>query len=252
MVYLKETEEIAKIQKAGQILKQVAQQIRELAQPGVKLKYLDVVAKNLIEKAGGQPAFLNYLPYGASQPYPCSTCTSVNEVIVHGVPGSYKLTNGDILKLDFGVKYAGYNADAAWTVPVGQISAKAQKLIEITHEALYRGIKAAQPGKTLGDVGYAVQSYVKSQGFKVVKGLTGHGIGKELHEDPSVFNEGQKGRGLKLEPGLVIAIEPMVSAGSDQIIQLEDDSYATSDGSLSAHFEHTVAITKDGPIILTD
>lgn len=251
MVHLKTPEEIEKIRQAGKILAAVAKQITELAQPGVKLKYLDTVAKNMIEKAGGEPAFLNYRPYGAAQSYPCSICASVNDVVVHGVPTHYKLKSGDILKLDFGVRYQGYNADAAWTVPVGHISAKAQKLIDTTREALQRAIGVCQPGKTLGDIGYAIQSYVKSQGFSVIGGLTGHGVGKELHEDPVVFNEGRKGKGMKLEPGLVIAIEPMISAGSPKIIQLEDDSYATEDGSLSAHFEHTVTITKAGPEVLT-
>src|SRR3989338_357155 len=220
MVYLKSFEEIEKIRQAGKILARVAGEILGLVQPGVKLKYLDEVAKRLIEKAGAKPAFLNYRPFGASKPYPRSICASINEVIVHCVPGEYKLKSGDILKLDFGVKYQGYNADAAWTAPVGQISPEVQKLIDTTREALYKAVKVAHPGKTLGDIGYAVQNCVKSQG-------------------------------LKLEPGLVIAIEPMVSAGSDQIIQLKNDSYATADNSLSAHFEHTIAITAKGPQILT-
>lgn len=252
MIHLKTEEEVEKIRQAGKILARVAKEVLWLAQPGAQLKYLDTVAQNLIRKADAEPAFLNYRPYGAEKPYPCTICTSVNDVVVHGVPGNYKLKSGDILTLDFGVKYQGYNADAAWTVPVGHVSPKIQKLIEVTKEALKRGIRACQPGKTLGDIGYAVSSYVKSQGFSVIEGLTGHGIGKDLHEDPPVFNEGQKGRGLKLEPGMVLAIEPMVSAGSSKIVQLEDDSYATEDGSPSAHFEHTVAINKTGSEILTD
>ncbi|MDP3901629.1 MAG: type I methionyl aminopeptidase [bacterium] len=252
MIYLKTPEEIIKIKKAGQILAVTAKQILDLAQPGVKLKYLDTVAKNLIEKAGGEPAFLNYFPYGASKPYLCSLCTSVNDVVVHGTPGEYKLKNGDILKLDFGVRYDGYNADAAWTAPIGSVSPEAQKLIDTTREALNRGIKAAEAGRKLGDIGYAIESYTKSQGFKVIEGLTGHGIGKEIHEDPVVMNEGKRGTGLKLEPGLVIAIEPMISIGASRITQLPDDSYATADGSLSAHFEHTIAITESGTEILTE
>ena len=251
MIYLKTEEEIKKIRAAGKILAQTAKQIRELAKPGVKLSYLDTLAQNMIRKAGGEPAFLNYQPFGAAKPYPCTICASLNEIVVHGVPGQQMLEDGDLLKVDFGVNIDGYNADAAWTLPIGNISAKAQKLINTTKEALNRALKVCKPGKTLGDIGYAIQSYVESQGFKSVKGLTGHGIGKEIHEDPSVFNEGEKGRGLKLEPGLVIAIEPMVSAGSPEITQLEDDSYATADGSLAAHFEHTVAITKSGHEILT-
>lgn len=251
MIYLKTPDEIKKIRTAGHILADVAKQILVLAQPGVKLKYLDTVAKKLIEKAGAQPAFLKYQPYGASKPYPCTVCASVNDVVVHGIPGEYKLKSGDILKLDFGVNYGGYNADAAWTVGIEEISHKAHKLIETTREALYKAIKVCQPGHTLGDIGAAIQGHARSKGFEVIQGLTGHGIGHELHEDPSVFNEGRKGQGLKLEPGLVLAIEPMISAGAPDIVQLEDDSYATVDGSLAAHFEHTVAITNNGPEILT-
>lgn len=251
MIHIKTPEEIKKIRAAGKILAATAKQILELAQPGVKLKYLDQVAKNLIQKFGAEPAFLNYRPHGAAKPYPCSICASVNNIVVHGLPGEYKLNSGDILKLDFGVKHNGYIADAACTKAIGEVSSEANKLIETTRQALYKAIKICKPGNTLGDIGYAIKNYVESQGFKVVKELTGHGIGKELHEDPNVFNEGQKDRGLKLEQGLVLAIEPMVSAGSSEIIQLKDDSYATADGSLAAHFEHTIAITTGAPEILT-
>ncbi|MDP2695895.1 MAG: type I methionyl aminopeptidase [bacterium] len=251
MIHIKTPEEIEIMRKAGRILAATAKQILELAKPGVKLKYLDTIARNLIEKAGAKPSFLNYQPYGAIKPYPCSICASVNEVIVHGVPREHLLKPGDILKLDFGVNYDGYNADAAWTVPIGEISIEAQKLIDTTREALNRGVAAAKVGNKLGDIGYAISSYVKAQGLHISEGLTGHGIGKELHEEPSVFNEGQKGSGFKIEPGLVIAIEPMVAIGTSEVIQLDDDSYATADGSLSAHFEHTVAITKNGVEILT-
>jgi len=250
-MYLKTKEEIEKIRQSGQILARVAKQILELAKPGVKLKYLDRIAYNLITKEGAQPAFLNYHPYGALKPYANSICASVNATIVHGVPKEYKLREGDIVKIDFGVKHRGYYSDAAWTVAVGAVSPLAEKLIKTTRAALLRGIQACQPGKFLGDIGYAINKYVRSKGFKVIRDLTGHGIGKDLHEEPIVFNAGSKGKGLKLEPGLVIAIEPMVSAGSDEIVQLLDDSYATKDGSLSAHFEHTVAITETGPEILT-
>lgn len=251
-MYLKTKEEIEKIRQSGQILARTAKQILELVKPGVKLKYLDSVAHNFIKKEGAQPAFLNYHPYGALKPYAHSICVSVNATIVHGTPGEYILREGDIAKIDFGVKHQGYYSDAAWTVAVGMVSPLAEKLIKTTRAALSKGIQACQPGKFLGDVGYAINRYVQSKGFKIVKDLTGHGIGKDLHEDPVVFNTGTKGKGLKLEPGMVIAIEPMVSAGSDEIVQLLDDSYATKDGSLSAHFEHTVAITESGPEVLTE
>ena len=250
-VILKTFEEIEKIKAAGKILASVAKAVINKAKEGVSLKELDVLTNKLILKAGSKPAFFGYRPYGAKKPYPCSICASVNEVVVHGIPGNYKLKSGDLLKLDFGVIYDGYYADAAWTIGVGEISPVAKKLIMVTQEALRRAIQECRPGKTLGDVGYAVSSFVKKNGFQTVKGLTGHGIGRELHEDPSVFNEGRKGSGLELKSGMVLALEPMVSVGSPEVIQGPDDSYRTADGSLSAHFEHTVVITKKGPEILT-
>lgn len=248
---LKTKEEIEKIRQAGRILAQVAKTILAQVEIGANLKSLDKLAKELITKAGGKPAFLNYKPYGADHAYAFSICTSLNDVVVHGTPKDYKLKNGDVLKLDFGVDYQGYKADAAWTVGVGQISEKAQKLIRVTEKALFDGIKAANTGKHLGDIGNAISNTVKQHGFSVVDGLTGHGIGKDLHEEPSVFNEGKKGSGPALKEGLVIAIEPMVSIGSPGIVQIKDESYATADGSLAAHFEHTIALTENGTEILT-
>ncbi len=252
MIVIKTPEEIKKMRIAGKILSSIVKEIIALANVGVNLKSLDETAKRLILQAGAQPAFLGYCPYGAKKPYPSSICTSVNEVVVHSVPNNYKLKSGDILKLDFGVRYDGYHADAAWTIPIGKISPLAQKLIETTSNALKLAVKQCKTSKTLGDIGFTISSYVRRRGFRIVQGLTGHGIGKELHEDPSVYNYGQKGKGIKLEAGMVLAIEPMVSAGSPQIIQLKDDSYATADGSLSAHFEHTVVITENGPEVLTE
>ncbi len=251
MVTIKTKEEIAKIRMAGQILAKVAKVVLAEAKEGVNLKELDTLAKKLITKAGGRPAFLGYKPYGVGKPYPCTICTSLNEVIVHGVPVNYKLKRGDVLKLDFGVIYDGFYADAAWTIGIGQIPPAAQKLLKTTEKALFEGIKQVKPGNHLGDIGWAISSAVKKGGFKVVEGLTGHGVGRELHEDPSVFNEGQKGKGLELKPGMVLALEPMVSAGTSEIVMNDDDSYSTEDGSLSAHFEHTVAITDSGAEILT-
>lgn len=243
--------EIEKIRKAGKILAQVAKIVLKRAEEGASLKDLDSLAKELIEKAGAKPAFLGYKPYGARRPYPCSVCASINDVVVHGVPDNYRLKSGDVLKLDFGVVLDGWYADAAWTVKIGETTPEVEKLIKVTEQALFAGIKQARAGRNLGDIGWAISFTVKSMGFKVVDGLTGHGIGQELHENPSVFNEGRKGSGLKLRPGMVLAIEPMVSAGTSKVIQGKDDSFATADGSLSAHFEHTVAITENGPEILT-
>ena len=167
------------------------------------------------------------------------------------MPTKYKLRSGDLLKLDFGVKLDGYYADAAITIPIGSISKQVQHLVNTTRQALMSGIKQMRIGNSLGDIGHAIEFIVKSRGFHVVEGLTGHGIGHELHEDPSVFNTGKIGSGPKLQEGMVLAVEPMIAVGTSKIIKLHDDSYATADGSLSAHFEHTVAVTKNGPVILT-
>ena len=248
---IKTQEQIKKIRIAGKILANVASQIKEVIAVGVSLKELDKLTKRLIEKAGAEPTFLGYHPYGAENPFPASICASLNSVVVHGVPTDYRLRSGDILKLDFGVTYQDYIADAAFTVGVGKISEPAQRLMEVTQHALQVGIKECRSGKTLGDIGWAINHYVAKHGFSVVKGLSGHGVGIELHEDPPVFNEGQKNTGLKLKPGMVLALEPMVSAGDPYILQLPDGSYATRDKSLAAHFEHTVLITTKDPEVLT-
>lgn len=248
---IKSEEQIKKIRIAGKILAKVADQIKQAVKIGVSLKDLDRLAKKLILEAGGEPAFLGYQPYGAEKPFPASICASLNDVVVHGVPTDYKLKSSDLLKLDFGVIYDGGIADAAFSVGVGKISKTATDLIAVTRQALLVGIKECLDGKTLGDIGWAINNYVARHGFKVVKSLSGHGVGVELHEDPPVFNEGQKNTGLKLKSGMVLALEPMVSAGDPYLLQLPDDSYATRDKSLTAHFEHTVLITKKEPEILT-
>lgn len=251
MSLIKTFEEISKIRAAGKILAKVAKLILAEAKEGAALRSLDKLAEKLIKESGAKPSFLGYRPYGARIPYPCSICASINDVVVHGIPNEYALQSGDVVKLDFGVNYQGWNADAAWTKIIGKASEKTAKMIKITEVALMDGIKQAKPGKTLGDIGWAISERVKKGGFAVVEGLTGHGIGREIHEEPSVFNVGKRGIGLALKPGMVIAIEPMVSAGGPQIVQNKDDSFSTEDGSLSAHFEHTVAITDHGPEILT-
>ncbi|MDP3729313.1 MAG: type I methionyl aminopeptidase [bacterium] len=248
---IKTEEQIKKIRIAGKILASVAKTVREAIKPGVSLIDLDQLTQKLIKEAGAEPTFLGYQPYGAKEPFPAAICTSVNDVVVHGIPTAYKIKSGDILSVDFGVTYDDYIADAAFTVGVGEIPLTSKRLIEVTEHALSVGIKECQAGKTLGDIGYAINKYVKSHKFLVVKGLSGHGVGIALYEDPPVFNEGQKNTGLKLKAGMILALEPMVSAGDPYIMQKEDDSYATRDKSLSAHFEHTVLITKKGPEILT-
>lgn len=251
MALVKSQAEIETIAKAGAILRTVLDELKKEIKPGVTLLQLDAMARKMIEAAGGKPAFLGYKPEGAARPYPATLCTSVNEVVVHGTPTDYALKNGDVISIDCGVIINGWYSDAAFTAAVGTVSPKIQKLIGITQEALELGIEAAQAGNTIGDIGNAIGSFVKKNGLYVVSGLTGHGVGKQLHEEPSIFNEGKAGTGAKLVPGMVIAIEPMVALGTNQIEQLPDDSYATRDGSIAAHFEKTIAITKDGPHVLT-
>ena len=235
----------------GRMLAEVLHALRGEVHAGVVTLDLDRMARELILARGAKPAFLHYRPAGAVRAYPYTLCTSVNDVVVHGQPSKYALREGDILKLDLGLQYKGLYLDAAITVPVGEVSREARKLIVATEEALSAGIKEAKAERTLGDVGFAIEKVVKKNKFSVVDGLTGHGIGRALHEDPTVFNVGRKGVGEELEVGMVLAIEPMVAIGGSAIRQLLDESYGTADVSLAAHFEHTVAITESGPRILT-
>jgi methionyl aminopeptidase len=251
MALIKSQAEIETIAKAGAILRRVLDTLKSEVKAGMTLLELDLRAKKLIEEAGGVPAFLGYQPSGATIPYPATLCTSVNDVVVHGVPSNYALKNGDVVSIDGGVKINGWYSDAAFTVAVGKVSPEIHKLISVTQEALELGIAAAQAGNTVGDIGNAIGSFVKKNGLYVIKGLTGHGVGKNLHEEPSILNEGRAGTGPKLVPGMVIAIEPMVAIGGSEIVQLADESYATRDGSIAAHFEKTIAITADGPKVLT-
>lgn len=235
----------------GRRLAAVLQRLRDEVRPGVTTLALDRAARAFIVDGGDTPAFLNYRPEGARRAYPYTLCTSVNHVVVHGQPSSYVLREGDIIKLDLGLKHEGFYLDAAITVGVGRASAEAKKLMAVTEESLFAGIKEAKLGRSLGDIGYAIERVVAKNKLSIVDGLTGHGIGRALHEEPTVFNFGDRGTGAKLVPGMVIAIEPMVAVHSGAIVQLKDESYGTADRSLAAHFEHTVAITKDGPVILT-
>lgn len=236
---------------AGRRLAEILARLKTEIAPGVTTSFLDERSRDLIQRAGAEPVFLGYRPVGSRRPYPAAICLSVNQAVVHGLPSDYHLRDGDVAKLDLGLRYRGWCVDAALTVAVGQVSQETRRFIKITEEALYRGIVKAAPGKTLGDIGAAIQEQVEGAGFSIVRSLTGHGIGEELHEEPSVFNFGRAHEGLRLEPGLVIAIEPITAMGRGAIRQLADDSYVTSDGSVAAHFEHTVAIMEDGPRILT-
>lgn len=251
---LKTKEELEKIKKAGAILAQVLQTLEKEVAPGMTPLQIDARAKELIEGAGGKPGFLGYLPNGATEPFPATICSSVNSVVVHGVPNGVPLQAGDVFSIDCGVVYEGFNADAAITVIVGNAprNPKDQRLLDVTKKALELGVQAAQPGNTIGDIGNAVGTYIQSNGFKVVRGgLTGHGIGKDLHEDPIIFNEGKPKTGEVIKVGMALAIEPMVAVGTHEIIQTEDEGYATEDGSMAAHFEHTIIILEDGPHVVT-
>ena len=220
--------------------------LRERIRPGVTTAELDRFAEDFLRKAGARPAFKGY--HG----YPHSLCTSVNEQVVHCLPNDRPLEEGDIVSLDLGAWVDGYYGDAAITVPVGKVGDVARRLLEVTEGALYRGIAAARVGNRVSDISHAIQSYVESHGFSVVTDFVGHGIGRELHEDPQVPNFGTPGQGPRLKEGMVLAIEPMVNAGGSAVEVRKDRwTVVTADGSLSAHFEHTVAVTADGPYILT-
>lgn len=251
MITYKTEEEIEIMRKGGKILASVLLELKKMAGVGVALNDLDKRAREIIEAAGARPSFLGYQPAGAREPYPNSICTSVNKTIVHGLPTDYKLKNGDIVTVDAGVKYGGYHTDAALTVAIGEVKPEINKLIKITEESLRKAIKEAREGKTLGDIGAAVEEVAERGGVSVVAGLTGHGIGRELHEEPSVYNFGNRGEGMKLKKGLVIAIEPMLALGGSEIRETPEGEYETVDGLIAAHFEHTVYIGPEGPEILT-
>jgi methionyl aminopeptidase len=247
-IVCKSPSELEKMRASGRIVRQVLDAVRSLVKPGVTTMDLERAAENKIKELGAKPAFKGYYDY------PCVLCTSVNQEIVHGIPSPKRmLKDGDIVSIDCGVVLDGYYGDAAITVPVGEkLAPEVQKLLEITEASLYRGIAAARIGNTVGDVGAAVQELVEANGFSVVREFVGHGIGTKLHEDPQVPNYGTRGHGARLREGMVIAIEPMVNAGTPGARVLDDKWTAvTEDGSFSAHFEHCVAVTENGPVILT-
>lgn len=246
MVILKQPDEIVKARASNRIVAEALSVLRSKIRPGMTTRELDRIAEGIVEKRGAKPAFKGY------RGYPFSLCTSVNEEVVHGMPSNRVLIEGDIVGLDFGVYYQGLYGDAAITLPVGRISEKAAKLMQVTEQSLYAAIEQATDGNRLGDISAAVQETVESGGYSVVRDFVGHGIGKSLHEDPQIPNFGKKGRGIELKKGMILAIEPMVNAGKYKVKILADGwTVVTEDGSLSAHFEHSVAITEDGPEILS-
>ncbi len=246
MVILKQREEIEKMRASSLIVMEVLEKLKKAVRPGVTTRELDRMAEDLARKENAAPAFKGYMGY------PSSLCTSINEEVVHGLPSDRVLCDGDIVSLDFGVYYQGYYGDAALTVPVGTISEGAARLLQVTEKSLYEGIREAKAGNRLGDISSAVQRTVEAEGFSVVRDFVGHGIGRKLHEDPQIPNFGVPGRGMELKVGMVLAIEPMVNEGTYRVKVMPDAwTVVTEDAKLSAHFEHSIAITEQGPDILS-
>jgi methionyl aminopeptidase len=247
LIILRSRSEIEKVRAACLIVAEILNRLTEHVRPGISTWELDAISEELASKKHAKPAFKGY------QGYPFSLCTSVNEEVVHGMPSKRRrLKDGDIISLDFGVVFDGYYGDAALTVPVGKISEQAGRLCAVTEESLYEGISQAVTGNRLSDISHAIQEYVEKRGFSVVREFVGHGIGQHLHESPQIPNYGPPGKGVRLKPGMVLAVEPMINEGTPDVEVLEDRWTAvTRDHKLSAHFEHTIAISDDGPQILT-
>lgn len=246
MIVRKSVQEIAKMAAAGRIVAETIARVGELLEPGVTTAELDRVAEEHIRSVGGIPTSQGY------RGYPAAICISPNDMVVHGIPGAHEVADGDLITIDVGVTLDGYIADSAFTFPVGEVSETARRLLDTGRQALAAGIAQALPGNRVGDISHAVQQLVEGAGFSVVRSLVGHGVGRSYHEDPHIPNFGEPGRGPLLSEGMTIAIEPMITAGAADVYVADDDwTISTEDGSLSCHFEHTVAITADGPQILT-
>lgn len=256
MIRKKTPADFEKMRRAGSLLGRILEQLEALVTPGLSTEDIDDEAMRLMELYNAEPVLLGYHPEFAPRPYPAAICTSVNDVIVHGVPNEdpILLADGDIVGIDVSLAYEGMFVDAARTVAVGTIDEASQKLLAVTKEARSIGIAAAKPGSTVGDIGYAIQSFVKPYGFGIVEELCGHGIGFAVHEEPFVPNFGRRGHGVRLEVGMALAIEPMLTMGKKQVVFDEVGGYTvrTKDGSRSAHFEHTVLITENGPEVVTE
>lgn len=246
MIVRKSAAEVAKIDAAGSVVAECLDMLAAEMRPGVTTAELDRLAEGLIRRRGGVPTFLGY------RGFPASICVSPNDMVVHGIPGTYRIAPGDVVSIDVGVTLDGYVADSALTVPVGSVDAEAQRLLDVTAESLEAALAECHEGRRLGDVSHAVQEVVEAAGFSVVRSLVGHGVGREMHEDPQIPNYGDPDKGPRLEEGMVFAIEPMVNAGGHEVYVADDGwSISTRDGSLSAHFEHTVAVGRTAPRVLT-
>ncbi len=246
MISVKNKDQLKLMREAGRITGEALALAGESIKPGMTTKQLDTIIRHHIEKSGAKPSFLGY---GG---FPGSACISINNEVIHGIPSARVIEEGDIVKVDVGAFYKGFHGDSANTFAVGKVSDEAMRLIEVTKESFWRGIAEAKPGNRVGDIGFAVQSFVEENGFSVVKRYVGHGVGAELHESPDVPNFGTKGRGVRLCSGMTIAVEPMVNIGAPDVIEKSDKwTVVTADGTLSAHYEHTIAITDDGVIVLT-
>lgn len=254
MVTIKTAEEIEILKEGGARHAAILREIVAMVKPRVTTKELDDAARELVRAGGDEPSFLDYQPDGAKRPYPATLCVSINDEVVHGIPNEHPRTlqEGDIVSLDLGIIHKNLITDSAVTVSVGKIDDQSRELLRVTKEALYKGIEAAQAGNTIGDIGHAIETYVAPSGFSHAEGLAGHGVGYSVHEDPYVPNTGKKGTGIRLKPGMVIAIEPMLNLGTGKI-KLDSDGYTyrTKDGKRSAHFEHTIVITENGPLVVT-
>lgn len=246
MVNYKTEEEIELIKEGAEILGRAHAEVAKCIEPGIKTKELDRIAEEFIVKHGGRPSFKGY------NGFPSALCISLNEQVVHGFPGEYELQEGDIISIDAGVYYKGFHSDSAYTYAVGKVDDEVMNLLKTTKESLYLGIRETVIGNRIGDIGFAIQKFVEAKGFSVVRELVGHGVGRSLHEGPEVPNYGRRGKGMKLQEGLVIAVEPMVNLGKRNVVQERDGwTIRTKDKKPSAHFEHTLAITSNGTEILT-
>lgn len=246
MISIKNEQEVSLMKVAGNIVYRTHQHLKKYLKPGITTKELDKIAYDFIRSCGATPSFKNY------NGFPASICTSINDEVVHGIPGNRKLKNGDLISIDIGACYKGYHGDSAWSYPIGEVSDEKKYLLEHTEKSLYEGLKMVKAGNKLGDIGYAIEKYAHKHKLGVVRELVGHGVGTHLHEDPEVPNYGKQNTGIELKAGMTIAIEPMLNIGTRKVAMLDDDwTIVTYDGRPSAHFEHTVLVTEDGYQILT-